>query len=101
MKKGNNTEYLRASFMKNVRARTIDVLLWVKSSVHTEPLIRTSQELTLYLCPISGNLLDESQVLEWMIEQRNDESIEDVDRETFLEYIDSKEFLAVVFCKSN
>ncbi|XP_017305329.1 uncharacterized protein LOC103525042 [Diaphorina citri] len=44
-----------------------------------------------------GNLLDESQVLKWMIEQRNDESIEDVDRETFLEYIDTKEFLAVVF----
>lgn len=44
-------------------------------------------------------MLDESQVLEWMIEQRNDESIEDVDRETFLEYIDSKEFLAVVFCE--
>uniref|UniRef100_A0A8D8UME7 Thioredoxin domain-containing protein n=2 Tax=Cacopsylla melanoneura TaxID=428564 RepID=A0A8D8UME7_9HEMI len=44
-----------------------------------------------------GSLLDESQVLQWMIEQRDDESIEDVDRETFLEYIDTKEFLAVVF----
>lgn len=46
-----------------------------------------------------GDLSDESEVFQWILTQKNDESIEDVDRETFLEYIDSKDFLAVVFCK--
>ncbi|KAG8290092.1 hypothetical protein J6590_090322 [Homalodisca vitripennis] len=32
-----------------------------------------------------------------MIKQKTDESIEDIDRETLFEYIDTKEFLAVVF----
>jgi pimeloyl-CoA synthetase len=45
-----------------------------------------------------GELTDEKAVLEWIVTQKNDESIEDVDRETFLEYIDLKDFLAVVFC---
>ncbi|KAG8331953.1 hypothetical protein J6590_031197 [Homalodisca vitripennis] len=44
-----------------------------------------------------GNLLDEEEVLHWMIKQKTDESIEDIDRETLFEYIDTKEFLAVVF----
>jgi hypothetical protein len=44
-------------------------------------------------------LADESEVFQWILTQKNDESIEDVDRETFLEYISSKDFLAVVFCK--
>lgn len=46
-----------------------------------------------------GDLSDEQEVFQWILIQKNDESIEDVDRETFLEYIDSKDFLAVVFCK--
>lgn len=46
-----------------------------------------------------GDLSDEQEVFQWILTQKNDESIEDVDRETFLEYIDSKDFLAVVFCK--
>ncbi|XP_052121699.1 uncharacterized protein LOC113208203 [Frankliniella occidentalis] len=44
-----------------------------------------------------GNLLDEDAVLNWMMKQKMDESIEDIDREKLFEYIDSKEFLAVVF----
>ncbi|XP_054268035.1 uncharacterized protein LOC128989922 isoform X4 [Macrosteles quadrilineatus] len=44
-----------------------------------------------------GNLFDEDEVLHWMIKQKTDESIEDIDRETLFEYIDTKEFLAVVF----
>ncbi|CRK96270.1 CLUMA_CG009693, isoform B [Clunio marinus] len=44
-----------------------------------------------------GDLSDEREVFDWIITQKNDESIEDVDRETFLEYIDTKDFLAVVF----
>ncbi|XP_070499227.1 uncharacterized protein hlk isoform X4 [Chironomus tepperi] len=44
-----------------------------------------------------GDLSNEKEVLDWIILQKNDESIEDVDRETFLEYIDAKDFLAVIF----
>ncbi|XP_075212452.1 hulk isoform X4 [Lycorma delicatula] len=44
-----------------------------------------------------GNLQDEKKVLEWMIKQKTDESIEDIDRETLFKYIETKEFLAVAF----
>lgn len=47
----------------------------------------------------TGNLLDEDAVLNWMMRQKMDESIEDIDRDTLFEYIETKEFLAVVFCK--
>lgn len=43
--------------------------------------------------------MDESEVLDWMVKQKNDESIEEIDREELFKYIESKEFLAVVFCK--
>ncbi|XP_046832571.1 uncharacterized protein LOC124430289 isoform X3 [Vespa crabro] len=46
-----------------------------------------------------GNLLDEAEVLEWMVKQKTDESIEEIDRETLMKYIDTKEFLAVIFYK--
>ncbi|XP_018309280.1 uncharacterized protein hlk isoform X6 [Mycetomoellerius zeteki] len=46
-----------------------------------------------------GNLLDETEVLEWMVKQKTDESIEEIDRETLIKYIETKEFLAVVFYK--
>ncbi|XP_012276468.1 uncharacterized protein LOC105697598 isoform X2 [Orussus abietinus] len=46
-----------------------------------------------------GNLLDENEVLDWMTKQKNDASIEEIDRETLFKYIESKEFLAVVFYK--
>lgn len=49
--------------------------------------------------PQLGNLLDESEVLDWMMDQKNDESIEEIDRDTLFKYIDTKEFLAVVFCE--
>ncbi|XP_061710950.1 uncharacterized protein LOC133520506 isoform X10 [Cydia pomonella] len=44
-----------------------------------------------------GNLLDESEVLEWMVKQKEDESIEHIERDKLFKYIDTKEFLAVVF----
>lgn len=44
---------------------------------------------------------DEKDVLEWMISQKEDESIEEIDRETLNEYIKTKDFLAIVFCKQN
>lgn len=47
----------------------------------------------------SGNLLDESDVLDWMLKQKTDMSIEEVNREMLYKYIETKEFLAVVFCK--
>ncbi|RZC33857.1 uncharacterized protein BDFB_002087 [Asbolus verrucosus] len=47
----------------------------------------------------TGNLMDESEVLEWMTDQKNDESIEEIDREMLFKYIDTKEFLAVIFYK--
>ncbi|XP_017758613.1 PREDICTED: uncharacterized protein LOC108549636 isoform X4 [Eufriesea mexicana] len=46
-----------------------------------------------------GNLLDENEVLDWMVKQKTDESIEEIDRETLSKYIETKEFLAVVFYK--
>ncbi|KAL1490518.1 hypothetical protein ABEB36_013197 [Hypothenemus hampei] len=46
-----------------------------------------------------GNLLDVNEVLDWMTDQKNDESIEEIDRQTLFKYIDTKEFLAVVFYK--
>ncbi|XP_026322360.1 uncharacterized protein LOC113231978 isoform X1 [Hyposmocoma kahamanoa] len=46
-----------------------------------------------------GNLLDEHEVLDWMIKQKEDESIEEIDREKLFKYIETKEFLAVVFYK--
>ncbi|KYN00550.1 Putative protein disulfide-isomerase C1F5.02, partial [Cyphomyrmex costatus] len=46
-----------------------------------------------------GNLLDETEVLEWMVKQKTDESIEEIDRETLIRYIETKEFLAVIFYK--
>jgi hypothetical protein len=47
----------------------------------------------------SGNLHDESDVLDWMVKQKTDMSIEEVNREKLGQYIETKEFLAVVFCK--
>lgn len=41
----------------------------------------------------------EKEVLAWMISQKEDETIEEIDRETLFEYIGSKDFLAVIFCK--
>ncbi|KAI5646564.1 thioredoxin-like domain-containing protein [Phthorimaea operculella] len=46
-----------------------------------------------------GNLLDEHEVLDWMVKQKEDESIEEIDREQLFKYIETKEFLAVVFYK--
>ncbi|XP_054003496.1 uncharacterized protein LOC128889677 isoform X2 [Hylaeus anthracinus] len=46
-----------------------------------------------------GNLLDENEVLDWMVKQKTDESIEEIDRDTLAKYIETKEFLAVVFYK--
>ncbi|XP_034934946.1 uncharacterized protein hlk isoform X3 [Chelonus insularis] len=46
-----------------------------------------------------GNILDEAEVLSWMVKQRNDASIEKIDRDQLIKYIETKEFLAVIFYK--
>lgn len=43
--------------------------------------------------------MDEELVLKWMIKQKTDVSIEEIDRETLFDYIETKFFLAVVWCK--
>ena len=43
---------------------------------------------------------NEEDVLDWMVGQKMDETIELIDRETLFQYIGSKDFLAVVFCKN-
>lgn len=42
---------------------------------------------------------NEEDVLDWMVNQKQDESIEKIDRETLFDYIGSKDFLAVIFCE--
>jgi hypothetical protein len=49
---------------------------------------------------VTGNLMEAGGVLSWIKSQKNDQSIEEVNRETLFKYIESKEFLAVMFCKS-
>ncbi|XP_038121964.1 uncharacterized protein LOC6054588 isoform X1 [Culex quinquefasciatus] len=44
-----------------------------------------------------GDLLNEYDVLDWIQDHLTDESIEEVDRDTMFEYIESKDFVAVVF----
>ncbi|XP_053689496.1 uncharacterized protein LOC128738420 [Sabethes cyaneus] len=44
-----------------------------------------------------GDLLNEYDVVDWMKDQKTDESITEVDRDELLEYIETKDFLAVVF----
>ncbi|XP_055609785.1 uncharacterized protein LOC129756793 isoform X5 [Uranotaenia lowii] len=44
-----------------------------------------------------GDLLNEYDVIDWIEEQTTDESIDEVEREELFEYIDTKDFLAVVF----
>ncbi|XP_049542265.1 uncharacterized protein LOC125955256 isoform X2 [Anopheles darlingi] len=44
-----------------------------------------------------GDLTNEYDVLDWMHGQKTDESIQEVEREELMNYIDTKDFLAVVF----
>lgn len=54
--------------------------------------------LILNFSPL-GDISKSSAVFKWILEQKADESIELIDRETLFEYINTKDFLAVVFCK--
>ncbi|XP_073845693.1 hulk isoform X3 [Musca autumnalis] len=48
-----------------------------------------------------GDISKSSEVFKWILEQKADESIELIDRETLFEYINTKDFLAVVFYKED
>lgn len=40
-------------------------------------------------------------MLSWIKSQKNDQSIEEIDRDKLQKYIETKDFLAVMFCKHN
>ncbi|XP_058464966.1 uncharacterized protein LOC131438746 isoform X6 [Malaya genurostris] len=44
-----------------------------------------------------GDLMNEYDVIDWIAGQKTDESIDEVEREELLKYIETKDFLAVVF----
>ncbi|XP_055921442.1 uncharacterized protein LOC129952700 isoform X1 [Eupeodes corollae] len=46
-----------------------------------------------------GTLSDNQEVFKWILEQKADETIEEIERNTLTEYIATKDFLAVVFYK--
>ncbi|CAK9820795.1 Protein disulfide-isomerase A5 [Anthophora plagiata] len=61
--------------------------------------LKNEERVLEWLIEQKSNLLDESEVLDWMVKQKTDESIEEIDRDTLTKYIETKEFLAVVFYK--
>ncbi|KAL9919624.1 uncharacterized protein LOC119636698 isoform X3 [Glossina fuscipes] len=48
-----------------------------------------------------GNIGDSGAVFKWILEQKADESIQLIDRETLNDYINTKDFLAVIFYKED
>ncbi|XP_015789930.1 uncharacterized protein LOC107366806 [Tetranychus urticae] len=48
-----------------------------------------------------GDLTIEEEVLEWLIQQKNEDTIENVNREILFRLINEKEYLAVLFYKQN
>ena len=48
-----------------------------------------------------GNLLEEEEVLEWLIKQKNEDTIENINRDILFRMISDKEYLAVFFYKQN
>lgn len=53
---------------------------------------------TFAIC-CAGNLDSNQEVFNWILEQKADQSIELINRDQLVEYIASRDFLAVVFCK--
>ncbi|CAG0916199.1 unnamed protein product, partial [Notodromas monacha] len=48
-----------------------------------------------------GDLLDEEQVLEWLVYQKLEDTIENINREMLNLMIETKDYLAVIFCREN
>jgi hypothetical protein len=45
-----------------------------------------------------GDLLDEDQVLEWLVYQKLEDTIENINREMLNLMIQTKDYMAVIFC---
>ncbi|XP_045447179.1 uncharacterized protein LOC123655408 isoform X2 [Melitaea cinxia] len=63
--------------------------------------LKNENKVLQWLVDQKRNLLDETEVLDWMVKQKEDESIEGIDRDKLFKYIETKEFLAVVFYKDD
>lgn len=48
---------------------------------------------------ILGDITAEEDVLEWLIEQRHEDTIENINRQMLYTLIDTQDYLAVYFCK--
>lgn len=57
--------------------------------------------VTVCVCVcVAGDIQAEEQVLEWLIEQRHEDTIENINRQMLYTLIDTQDYLAVYFCKS-
>ncbi|KOB72664.1 Protein disulfide-isomerase A5, partial [Operophtera brumata] len=91
----------KAWFISRIRACLIGFKL-VSFQINYTDVVSLKLLYRLVNCQnILGNLLDESEVLDWMVKQKNDESIEEIDRDELFTYIETKEFLAVIFYKDD
>lgn len=52
------------------------------------------------LCVCSGDIQAEQDVLEWLIEQRHEDTIENINRQMLYTLIDTQDYLGVYFCES-
>ncbi|XP_046406800.1 uncharacterized protein LOC124171637 isoform X5 [Ischnura elegans] len=59
--------------------------------------LKKEEDVLDWIVDQKSSLTDEGSVLSWMIMQKNDESIEEIGRDKLFKYIETKEFLAVVF----
>lgn len=53
----------------------------------------------IHISVFLGDMLEKGGVVSWIMSQKNDQSIEFIDRVQLLKYIETKEFLAVMFCE--
>ena len=78
------------------------IVLWY-DIIHLEIRFDTQIKWYEFKIKISGDLMDEAAVLEWLIQNRStgdeDDVIEDVDAKSLDTMIQSIEHLAVLFCK--
>ena len=47
----------------------------------------------------SGDIQAEEEVLEWLIEQRHEDTIENINRQMLYTLVDTSDYLAVYFCE--
>lgn len=76
----------------------VHLLEWLDLTTLHCPLTHSAN--AIFIWPTPGDISNEKDVLNWMVAQKTDSSIDDIDRATLFEYIESKDFLAVMFCKA-